>query len=140
MTLTVEKPETEAALSRGRTLVDNVRIPEAMEQFSAALKLEPNAPIVIALHAFGVPGPKGKAELERAHELAKRKGIPEPERMYIELLLAQRSGDEKRARALVFKLTELLPGDFRAQYRPVRCSTERSATSRRWSTTAARPS
>lgn len=116
MTHTVSSPEAAAAVARGRALIDDLKIPEAMAQFSEALKLEPNAPIVVALHAFGVPGQPGRDQLARALELAKAKQLPEPERLYIEFLVTQRNGDEKRARELLFKLVELLPGDARIQH------------------------
>ena len=75
---------------RGRDLLDNLRFAEAAEEFGEALKLDPNFVSAKALHGGGTFGPDGLRELQQA--AMKSAGLPQAEKDYIDVLLANRQG------------------------------------------------
>jgi tetratricopeptide (TPR) repeat protein len=111
---TSKSPEAVAHLQKGETLLDNLRITEAADEFSQALKLDPDFVLARAYHGQATPGPDGLKELESAKQAAG--SLPEAERVLIDAMVASRRGDAAETRTALTRLTELVPGDWRGHY------------------------
>ena len=114
ISVTSKSPEAVAHFQKGETLLDNLRTSEAAEEFSQALKLDPDFVLARAYHGQATPGPDGLKEIESAREAAG--SLPEAERTLIEGIAANRRGDFAQARASYTRVTELAPGDWRGHF------------------------
>ena len=114
ITATSKSPEAVAQFKKGEALFDNLRTTEAAEAFAQALKLDSDFVLAHAFHGLSTPGPDGLKELDSAVGAAK--ALPEPERLLIEGLAANRRGEAAKATASFVRLTELAPGDWRGHY------------------------
>ena len=111
---TSKSSEAVTHFQKGEALLDNLRTEEAAEEFSQALKLDPDFQLARAYHGQATPGPDGLKEIESAKQSAA--SLPEAERVLIEGIAANRRGDLADARASFTHLTELVPGDWRGHY------------------------
>ncbi len=114
ISMTSKSPEAVAHFQKGEMLLDNLRTAEAAEEFSQALKLDPDFVLARAYHGQATPGPDGLKEIESARAAAG--SLPEAERTLIEGIAANRRGDFANARVAYTRLTELAPGDWRGHF------------------------
>ena len=114
ISVTSKSPEAVAHFQKGEALLDNLRTEEAAEEFSQALKLDPDFVLARAYHGLATPGPDGLKEIESAKEAAG--GLPEAERALIEGFAAERRGDFANAKAAYTRVTELIPGDWHGHF------------------------
>jgi tetratricopeptide (TPR) repeat protein len=114
ITATTGSPEALTHFQKGQELFDNLRTAEAAEEFSQALKLDPNFALAHVYHGLSTPGPDGLKEIEVA--AASSSSLPEAERTLIEGAAAGRRGDLAKASAAYTRVTELAPGDWRGHY------------------------
>ncbi len=111
ISVTTKSPEALAHFQKGEVLLDNLRTVEAAEEFTQALKIDPEFALARAYHGQATPGPDGLKEIEGAAAAAKN--LPEAERTLIEGIAANRRGDLAQARASFTRVTELAPDDWR---------------------------
>jgi tetratricopeptide (TPR) repeat protein len=114
MSVTSKSPEAVAHFQKGETLLDNLRTAEAAEEFSQALRLDPDFVLARAYHGLATPGPDGLKEIESARAAAG--SLPEAERTLIEGIAAERRGDFANARATYTRVTELTPNDYHGHF------------------------
>jgi len=114
MTITSKSNEAVEHLKKGEILNVNQRTSEAIAEFDAALKLDPDFALAHAARGAATPGPDGIKELEAAASAAS--SLPAAERALIEGVLAQRQNDVTKARAAFTSLTTSAPGDWRGHY------------------------
>jgi tetratricopeptide (TPR) repeat protein len=114
MSITSKSPEAVELYKKGRDLAENFRPAEAIEQFKAALAKDPDFALAHGYTGILTPGAEGLASLEKAASLSAT--LPEAEKTWIEQAVAQRKGDEAKARELVKKMTELSPTDWRTHF------------------------
>jgi tetratricopeptide (TPR) repeat protein len=114
ITATTKSPEALAHFQKGQELFDNLRTTEAAEEFSQALKLDPDFLLAHVYHGLVTPGPDGLKEIETAAAAAS--SLPEAERTLMEGAAAGRRGDLAKATAAYTRVTELAPGDWRGHY------------------------
>jgi tetratricopeptide (TPR) repeat protein len=110
--ITSQSPEAVESFKKGREYSEDVRTAEAEGQFKKAIALDPNFALAHAYLGELTPGAPGLKHLESAVALAKN--LPEPERMLVDIMLAERRGEEERARTLRMKLVTVAPEDWRA--------------------------
>ena len=114
ISVTSKSPEAIAHFKKGELLLDNLRPAEAAEEFSQALKLDPDFVLARAYHGQATPGPDGLKEMEAAREAAG--SLPEAERALIEGFAAERRGDFADAKKSYMRVTELTPADWRGHF------------------------
>jgi Flp pilus assembly protein TadD len=112
--VTSKSAEAVTRFRRGVELIDNLRVGDAEKEFTAALALDPEFAQARAYHGQAMPGPEGLQEIEKA--AAATAGLPEAERVLIEGIQANRTGDIAKSRAASRRLTELAPDDPRGHY------------------------
>jgi len=112
--VTTSKPDAAMAFETGRDFADNLRGPEAIEQFRRAVELDPDFALAHAYLGSWLPGDEGLAELDRAVALAGP--LPPAEAALIEAMNAGRRGDEAHERQLLDRVAQLAPDDWRAHY------------------------
>jgi len=112
MTITSKSSPAVEHFRKGESLFFNVRTTEAANEFSEALKLDPDFVLAHVFHGQSVPGPEGLKELEVA--AAGASGLPEAERLFVEAALADRRGESAKRRELATRLTQAAPGDWRS--------------------------
>src|SRR4030095_14287187 len=105
---TSKSPEAIAHVVKGEQLLDNQRPDEALEEFNAALKLDPGFVVAQADHGVPTPGPEGLTEIESA--AAASKELSEAERLLIDAILQTRRGDRGSAIGTLRRLTSVVPG------------------------------
>jgi Flp pilus assembly protein TadD len=111
MSLTSKAPEAVAAIRAGLELTDNIRVPEAIEQFNQALALDPDCAMAHALLGSVTPGATGLAHLARAETLAAT--LPDAERSYIQSFAAGRRGENEASLSLLQAAVTAAPDDWR---------------------------
>lgn len=114
ITVTAKSPEAVSAFAAGRDLADNLRIDEAQAKYRKALSLDPDFALAAAYLGATTPGAEGDAMIERAVALSA--ALPEPERMLVKAIAANRRGDENEVVALRRKLAEIAPADWHVQF------------------------
>ena len=114
MPITSKSSEAIEHLKKGEILQVNQRTPEAVAEFDAALKLDPDFVLAHVAHGSATPGPDGLKEIEAAASAAG--ALPPAERALIEGVLAQRQGEPGKARTAFTNLTTAAPGDWRGHY------------------------
>ena len=110
--ITSKSPEAIDHYKRGRDFADNFRLPEATEEFEAALKLDPDFVAAHVSHGNMTQAPEGLQEMERANEQAA--ALPEAERVQIEAVMAGRRGEFAKSLALWKQVTDAVPDDWHA--------------------------
>jgi Flp pilus assembly protein TadD len=106
--------EAVAEVLRARNLIDNIRIEEATAALRKAIELDPGLAMAHALLATLLPAKEAAKQANEA--MAAVAGLPESERVQVEVLVAGVRGENVRARELTARLVELAPGDWRAHY------------------------
>ena len=114
ITITSKSPEAIAHLRKGEALLDNLRLVEASQELTEALKLDPDFALAHDYHGQSTPGPEGLKEMETAADAAKN--LPEGERSLIEGDLAVRRGENAAAQRSFMRLTELAPAYWRGHF------------------------
>jgi tetratricopeptide (TPR) repeat protein len=112
--VTTRSKEALTEFLKARSLVDNNRDAEARPGFEKAIKLDPNFALAHCYVGYYSHGSDGPAELQRAVELSM--GLPEPERLFIQLYAAKRKGDEPAMASSLNRLYELIPNDPRISF------------------------
>ena len=112
--VTTKSPAAEAAFRAGREKALNFQNPEAAELFKKALAADPDFPLALAWLGRVTPGPQGLAMIERAVALAAQ--LPEAERKSIDVILAERWGEDEKVRLLKREIADLAPNDWLAQF------------------------
>ena len=105
---TSKSPEAIAHVMKGDALLDNQRPDEALQEFDAALKLDPGFLFAQVEHGVATPGPAGLTEIETAAAAATN--LPEPERVSIDAALLARRGESVATITKLQRLTEIAPG------------------------------
>jgi tetratricopeptide (TPR) repeat protein len=113
ISVTTSSPQALEAFQKGRARMDNARSAEAREHFQKAVELDPKFALAHALLGSATPGEAGNKHIGRALELAA--GLPEPERLTIELLHLRRTNQDAKARETLGRLAALAPQDWRVQ-------------------------
>lgn len=113
ISVTSKSAEAIEVFKQGRDLMENIRPVEAAQQFQKAVALDADFALAHAYLGMATPGGEGLRHLEHASDLAQK--LPEAERTFIAMTLAERRGDEQQARALLQKLLGSAPGDWRVQ-------------------------
>jgi tetratricopeptide (TPR) repeat protein len=114
ITATSKSPEAIEHFKKGEVLFDNLRTTESAAEFAQAIKLDPDFTLARAFHGQVTPGQDGLTESDRAAAAAAN--LPEPERVLIEAIAANRRGDIAASRASLKRLIEIAPSDWRAHY------------------------
>jgi tetratricopeptide (TPR) repeat protein len=112
--ITSTSPQAVLAFRTGRDKVINFQIPEAAALFTKALALDPGFVQAQAWMGKVTPGVAGQTQLEKAVQAAAL--LSPAERKSVEVLLAERRGEEEKARTLRREIAELAPGDWLAQF------------------------
>lgn len=111
--VTTTSPEARAAFEEGRTAEEAFRTDDALAAYRHALELDPGFASAKAALGGLTPGAEG-LELTR-QAAAGSAALPEAERTDIEASLAFQEGDAAKGIALLQKVAELAPDDWRAQ-------------------------
>ena len=90
--VTSANPDAAAAFETGRDFADNVRVPEAIDQFQKAIRMDPDFALAHAYLGSALTGAEGLAELDRAVALSAK--LPVAERDLIGAMATRRRGDE----------------------------------------------
>jgi leucyl aminopeptidase (aminopeptidase T)/tetratricopeptide (TPR) repeat protein len=114
VSVTSKSAQAVKAFKLGRRHFYNIRTAEGEAQFRKALALDPDFALANAYLGITTPGAEGDRLLDRAASLSV--GLPEPERLFVEAFVADRSGQEETARAALRRLGEIAPADWHAQY------------------------
>jgi Flp pilus assembly protein TadD len=110
MTITSKSPAAVAAYKRARELLESARQAEAIGELNKAVGLDASFVLAGATLGAAMPGQDGDEYLTRAVSMAA--GLPEAERLYIDLLVADRAGDRPKVKELEAKIVALVPGDW----------------------------
>lgn len=111
MTVTSKSPEAVAAFQIGRDKVDNLKEPAARDDFKKAVELDPDFALALAYLGTVTPGAEGMVHLDKAKSLAAK--LPEAERLFVEALHLERSGDMAAAVDTWEKASTAAAGDWR---------------------------
>lgn len=114
ISITSTSPEAVKLYLAGRDKALNFANEEAAELFRKALALDEKFALALAMLGKVTPGEAGLAQVQRAAGLAA--GLPETERLSIDVILAERKGEDERARNLKRQIADLAPQDWLAQY------------------------
>jgi tetratricopeptide (TPR) repeat protein len=112
--ITSSSPQAVQAFRNGREKALNFQIPESIEQFKKALALDPTFVQAQAWLGKVTPGASGLTQLEKATQAAA--SLSPAERKSVEVLLAERRGEDERVRTLKREIADLAPGDWLAQF------------------------
>jgi tetratricopeptide (TPR) repeat protein len=112
--VTSSSPQAVQEFRAGQDKAINFQIPEAAAHFTKALALDPNFVQAQAWMGKVTAGVAGQAQLEKAVQAAA--SLSPAERKSVEVLLAERRGEEEKARTLKREIAELAPGDWMAQF------------------------
>jgi tetratricopeptide (TPR) repeat protein len=112
--ITTGSPEALQFFRAGREKALDFKNPEAAALFKKALEQDPQFPQALAWLGKISPGLEGLEQVERALKLAAP--LSAPERKTIELILAERKGEDEQARRLKRELADLAPDDWLAQF------------------------
>jgi Flp pilus assembly protein TadD len=113
ISITTSVPAAAEAYRRAREHIDNFRQNEARKELAKAIALDPKLALAHAALGSITPGEEGKKSFATAMGLAA--GLPEAERLSVELFDLQQRGDDNKAAAVRQRLSELAPGDWRVQ-------------------------
>lgn len=111
--VTTSSADARAFYIEARGLLDNMRIAEARPLLERAVAADPSFAVAHALLGSTTPGPEGDESIARAVELASQ--LPEPERLLVDWMRAQRAGEDDIAAATLARLAERAPGDWRTR-------------------------
>ncbi len=113
VSVTTSSEEAREAFEGGMVALDNFRAAEAIFDFEQALELDPGFVRAKAMLGTLKPGKEGLALLTEANAAASE--LPEAERTLIRSMLAGARGEQAESNALLAKVAELAPGDWRVQ-------------------------
>jgi tetratricopeptide (TPR) repeat protein len=99
---------------KGRSLHENVRDAEAIDEFKLALRSDPDFVLAQAYLGVANSGPEALKQLELANSRAAR--LPVAERLLIEATLAMHRGESAKAKTLFTQLVARVPNDWRAHF------------------------
>lgn len=116
VTVTSRSPEAARLFREGREKALNFDTVEAVASFRKALALDPDFPLALAYLGKLTQGAEGIAMAERAAALDDQQGLPEAEKLSVDVLLAERKGEDERVRSLKRELADLAPNDWLAQF------------------------
>jgi tetratricopeptide (TPR) repeat protein len=111
ITISSSSPEAVTEFKKGRELVENVRTTEAIPFFKKAIELDPSFALAHAYLGRLTPGPEGLKEIETAVQSSA--ALPEAERLFVEVELANRKGEVQKVDELTKKLSEVAPTEWR---------------------------
>jgi tetratricopeptide (TPR) repeat protein len=114
--ITTRSEAARARFLEGRLLADNARAADAEKVFEDALALDPDFALAHAYLGLGRSGAAALEEVDRARALAVAQALPEPERLYIELLWLEKHGDGARALETARALLQVAPEEWRASF------------------------
>ena len=109
--ITSKSAEAVDHFKKGRDFADNLRSPEAAQEFDQALKLDPDFALALAYRGTVTPGPEGAKEMEEAG--AKAASVSKPEQLFIGALVADRHNDFAKADDLWKQAADTVPTDWR---------------------------
>ena len=112
--ITSRSPEAVALLRAGREKAINFQPAAAVELLNNALALDPDFALATAWLGRCKTGEAGLELAEKAVRLSA--ALPATERLSIEILRAERRGDDEAQRRLKRELADLAPGDWFAQF------------------------
>jgi tetratricopeptide (TPR) repeat protein len=113
ISVTSKSPEAIEHFRKGRELIENQRVSEGVEHLKKAVELDPGFAQAIAYLGGYTPGNERFALVDRAAEMTK--GLPEPERLFVEAQRATVHGDRGKAQDLLRQLVAAKPKDWRVQ-------------------------
>jgi len=111
--ITTSSEDARAFYTEARGLLDNMRVSEARPLLQRAVAADPSFAVAHALIGSTTPGPEGDESMALAVELAS--GLPEPERLLVDWMRAQRAGEDDIAGSTLARLAERAPGDWRTR-------------------------
>jgi tetratricopeptide (TPR) repeat protein len=111
--VTSRSPEAVQVFLQGREKALNFDTAEAVALFRKAVALDPDFPLALAWLGKLTQGPEGVVMAERAATL---QGLSEAEKLSVDVLLAERKGEDEKVRKLKRQLADLAPGDWLAQF------------------------
>jgi tetratricopeptide (TPR) repeat protein len=114
ISVTSRSPEAVQLFLAGRDKALNFQPGAAVELLNRALALDPDFALALAWLGRCQGGPEGLVLAERAARLAA--SVPEAERLQVEVLLAERHGDDEAQRRLKRQLADLAPNDWLALF------------------------
>ncbi len=112
--VTARSAEALQLFREGRFKALNWDCPAASLLLKQALLAEPDFALALAWLGKCDVGPDGAREIERGLQLSS--SLPVTERMMIEVLAAERRGDDEQIRKLRRQLVDLAPNDWLAQF------------------------
>jgi Flp pilus assembly protein TadD len=112
--VTTSNPQALEAYKLGFEAFNNAHADEARELFTKAVSLDPKFVTAIGMQGAATPGPDGVKLL--ADAVAQSSGLPEAERVHLQLAQAFAARDYAKAVDLGKKLTELVPGASAAHF------------------------
>ncbi len=116
ISVTTSSPQAAQLFKEGREKLLDLDAPAAEKLLRSALALDAEFPLARAWLARATGGSQGATMAEAAFAAARERGLPEAEKLEIEILLLERRGDEQRSRLLKRQLADLAPHDWTAQY------------------------
>lgn len=115
MAMTTKSAEATAHLEQALAKLDNFQFDQARELAAKAIAADSNFALAhYFAGALASPPEKGKEQLAKA--LALSKNASEGERLYIEAMTANRSGDKAKANKLLTTLSKQLTGERRVHF------------------------
>ena len=113
--VTSRSPGARQLFLQGREKALNFDTAEAAALFRKALALDPDFPLALAWLGKLTQGPEGVAMAGRAAVLDDQQGLTDLEKMTVDVLLAERKGEDEKVRKLRRELADLAPDDWLAQ-------------------------
>ena len=110
--ITTASSQAREHVLRAVDLMANTRMSEAAGELEQALQLDPNFVLAHALHGQAIGGSQGAAEIEQA--AAQAAGLPDAERLLVEVSASVVRGEQARALKLAQQLAATAPDDWRA--------------------------
>ena len=116
VTVTTTSREARELYDAAMVALDNFRTVDAIAGFEQALTNDPEFAMAKARLGGLLPGNDGVLWLRQATADAAAQNLPEAEQTLIAVLLAYAEGEQARGNALMEKVTELAPGEWRAHF------------------------
>ena len=111
--VTSRSPKAAELLREGRAKLLDLEASRAQKLLREAVALDPDFPLGLAWLGRAVGGSEGLSLVERAVSLGA--ALPPAERLQIDVLMAERRGEEDRARRLKRQLADMAPRDWLPQ-------------------------
>ena len=114
--VTSRSPAAQKLYLQGREKALNFDTVEASALFRKALALDPDFPLALAWLGKLTQGQEGVALAARAAEEEHKQALSQAEALAVEVLLAERRGEDEAVRRLKRTLADLAPNDWLAQF------------------------